>query len=154
MWKPKDGEIVYSLKVTKDFRYTSIKIEWENNDQILQRAFEQGIIFKYENEALALCRKMNYLIDNFKNSNKSLYKQNMVLSTYIIDVYAYRKCENDITFLYAEEPIYSERDERYMCRPAIGVLNDNYLEALGLTPEMVTEKPWLIKNAKINILIE
>lgn len=25
MWKPKDGEIVFSLRVTKDFRFTSQK---------------------------------------------------------------------------------------------------------------------------------
>ena len=68
MWKPKDEEIVFSLRVTKDFRFTSTKLEWENNDKVLQRAFEQGVIFKYADEALELCRKINYLIDNFKNS--------------------------------------------------------------------------------------
>ena len=68
MWKPKDDEIVFSLRVTKDFRFTSTKLEWENNDKVLQRDFEQGVIFKYADEALELCRKINYLIDNFKNS--------------------------------------------------------------------------------------
>lgn len=68
MWKPKNEEIVFSLKVTKDFRFTSTKLEWANNDKVLQRALEQGVIFRYADEALELCRKMNYLIDNFKNS--------------------------------------------------------------------------------------
>lgn len=68
MWKPKDGENVFSLEVTKDFRFTHTKLEWGNNDKILQRAFEQGVIFKYADDALELCRKINYLIDNFKNS--------------------------------------------------------------------------------------
>lgn len=67
MWKPKNEEIVFSLKVTKDFRFTSTKLEWANNDKVLQRALEQGIIFRYADEALELCRKINYLIDNFKN---------------------------------------------------------------------------------------
>ena len=68
MWKPKDYEIVFSLRATKDFRFTSTKFEWANNDKVLKRAFEQGVIFKYADEALELCRKINYLIDNFKNS--------------------------------------------------------------------------------------
>lgn len=68
MWKPKDDEIVFSLRATKDFRFTQTKLEWESNDKVLQRAFEQGVIFKYADEALELCRKINYLIDNFKNS--------------------------------------------------------------------------------------
>lgn len=67
MWKPKNEEIVFSLKVTKDFRFTSTKLEWANNDKVLQRALEQGVIFRYADEALELCRKINYLIDNFKN---------------------------------------------------------------------------------------
>ena len=67
MWKPKNEEIVFSLKVTKDFRFTSTKLEWTNNDKVLQRALEQGVIFRYADEALELCRKINYLIDNFKN---------------------------------------------------------------------------------------
>ena len=67
MWKPKDDEFVFSLRVTKDFRFTSTKLEWKNNDKVLQRAFEQGVIFKYADGALELCRKINYLIDNFKN---------------------------------------------------------------------------------------
>lgn len=68
MWKPKDEEIVFSLRVTKDFRFTSTKLEWENNDKVLQRAFEQGVIFKYADEALELCKKINFMIENFKNS--------------------------------------------------------------------------------------
>lgn len=68
MWKPKNEEIVFSLKVTKDFRFTSTKLEWANNDKVLQIALEQGVIFRYADEALELCRKINYLIDNFKNS--------------------------------------------------------------------------------------
>lgn len=68
MWKPKDEEIVFSLRVTKDFRFTSTKLEWENNDKVLQRAFEHGVIFKYADEALELCKKINFMIDNFKNS--------------------------------------------------------------------------------------
>ena len=59
MWKPKDEEIVFSLRATKDFRFTSTKLEWANNDKVLQIAFEQGVIFKYADEALELCRKIN-----------------------------------------------------------------------------------------------
>ena len=44
MWKPKDDEIVFSLRVPKDFRFTSTKLECANNDKVLQRAFEQGVI--------------------------------------------------------------------------------------------------------------
>ena len=68
MWKPKDEEIVFSLRATKDFRFTSTKLNWANNDKVLQIAFERGVIFKYADEAIELCRKINYLIDNFKNS--------------------------------------------------------------------------------------
>lgn len=68
MWKPKNGEIVFSLKVTKDFRFTSTKLEWANSDKVLQRAFSQGVIFRYAYEALGLCKKLNYLIDNFRKS--------------------------------------------------------------------------------------
>lgn len=68
MWKPKDEEIVFSLRATKDFRFTSTKLKWANNDKVLQIAFEWGVIFKYADEAIELCRKINYLIDNFKNS--------------------------------------------------------------------------------------
>lgn len=68
MWKPKDEEIVFSLRVTKDFRFASTKLEWKNNDKVLQRAFEQGVIFKYADEALELCKKINFMIENFKNS--------------------------------------------------------------------------------------
>lgn len=68
MWKPKDEEIVFSLRATKDFRFTSTKLNWAKNDKVLQIAFERGVIFKYADEAIELCRKINYLIDNFKNS--------------------------------------------------------------------------------------
>ena len=68
MWKPKDEEIVFSVRATKDFSFSSTKIEWKENDKLLQKAFERGIIFKYADEALELCRKMNYVIDTFKNS--------------------------------------------------------------------------------------
>ena len=64
MWK----QIVFSLRVTKDFRVTPTKLEWANNDKVLQIALEHGVIFRYADEALELCRKINYLIDNFKNS--------------------------------------------------------------------------------------
>lgn len=67
---------VSSSRATKDFRFTSTKLEWANNDKVLQRAFEQGVIFKYAEEALELCRKINYLIDNFKNSENG--KENRI----------------------------------------------------------------------------
>lgn len=68
MWKPKDEEIVFLIRATKDFSFGLTKLNWKENDRILQKAFERGIIFKYADEALGLCRKMNYVIDNFKNS--------------------------------------------------------------------------------------
>jgi hypothetical protein len=67
MWKPKNGEIVFSVRVTKDFMFATTKLEWTENDKLLQKAFERGIIFRYADEALQLSRRMNYVIDNFKN---------------------------------------------------------------------------------------
>lgn len=78
----------------------------------------------------------------------------MELSSYPIDVYAYRKRPDGVIWLYANEPKYSEVFEDYIDSSVIGVLKESDLEALGLTPEMVTGKPCLVSGTKIKISFE
>lgn len=75
----------------------------------------------------------------------------MELSSYLIDVYAYRKREDGIIWLFAEEPKYSEFFGEYISSAVIGCLKEDDLESLGLTAEMVTGKPRLVSGTKIKI---
>lgn len=78
----------------------------------------------------------------------------MELSSYLIDVYAYRARPDGIIWLYADKPKYSDLFEQYMSSSLIGILKEGDLEALGLTPEMVTGKPCLVSGTKIKISFE
>lgn len=78
----------------------------------------------------------------------------MELSSFLINVYAYRKRANGIIWLYADKPEYSELFGSYISSSLIGILREDDIEALGLTPEMVTGKPCLVRGTKIKISFE
>lgn len=78
----------------------------------------------------------------------------MELSSFLIDVYAYRVQADGIIWLYADEPKYVDSLGQYLSSSVIGILNECDLEALGLTPEMVTGKPCLVSGTKIKISFE
>ena len=68
-WKPKVGEIVFTVKVGHDFTVTATKLPWTDNDKLLAKAFPRGIVFKYADEALACSRKLNSIIEILKDGN-------------------------------------------------------------------------------------
>lgn len=68
-WKPKVGEIVFTVKVGHDFTVTATKLPWTDNDKLLAKAFSRGIVFKYADEALACSRKLTSIIEILKDSN-------------------------------------------------------------------------------------
>lgn len=78
----------------------------------------------------------------------------MELSSYLINVYAYRKRADGIIWLYADEPKYSEYFGEYISSSVIGTLKESDLKALGLIAEKVTGKPCLISGTKIKITFE
>lgn len=68
-WKPKVGEIVFTVKAGPDFAITATKLVWPDNNKLLTKAFSRGIIFKYADEALVCSQKLNSILEILKDSN-------------------------------------------------------------------------------------
>ncbi len=68
MWEPKSGEEFFTIKANSDFRFAVSKRVWVENDFLLEKAFNRGIIFKHQGDAFELARRLNKLLDNFKRT--------------------------------------------------------------------------------------